>query len=1436
MNNKAVALLFLVIIIMAAGSFWFSKSKEAMADMRDAVAVELSNAVGTDVLIGDIEIASYHSLILHNPVIYDKQGQPAIAGETVTVDFSLWGLLRGGANAAMIREIAVENPHFILRQAANGTWNVEDLFSQSQAAESQFAGKVTLTGGSAEIAAADKEWVLEDIHGSLDFAQKPKTAVKLAASFQGSPLAVEGALSMQGDGGLTFTAASLPLSEFTALAGQSPVVPVEGFAKAVVVNFERHNGGIHFAGEANLENAGADVDGLPVRAANGLVTFTNNKVYLFNHMEVYGQPLAVRGWVAVNASEPVVDLTVASDGFDSSVIEENLPVRMPVRGTMAFNAVVTGTPSAPVIDGEYHLAQGELAGYPLENSSGRLRFADNILTIKEFKGVMLGGTVSASGTINLSAGNYLLHIQGSGIDSSALAERIPDFSGTVSADIMAAGDGSDLTQATVYGTAAVEEGSYRGIPVHNVQTSFYYAGGRLTLDYLNAGLGQGTLTASGTADSAGISINIVGNRVPLGLLAGQFDMPLDGTADFTGTLAGTQSSPVLTATFKAVDGQAFYQPFAEAGGTVTIDSSRVILDGVTLQDGAASHKLAGTIGLAGQRELNLTITSTHARAENLVKLFAPGEKITGNVDNEVTVTGPLDNFTAEGRITLTEGSFRGYLVARGEGTYRRQNGVTTINNFVIHSLNTQVTLSGAITADQQLDFVVSADNLDVGSLHLNLPEPITGRAKFEGKLTGTPASPVFNGLVTADTLAFKGREMKSVVAHIALAGDQIEVPQFSFTEAGGTFNCTGTLNVATGAVHGGIDVEKGDVTLLFHLLDVPVQKVSGRMDGHIRIGGTINHPDVWVTGGISEGKIRNYQFETIDIDVAMQNDVVTVNKFSARQGQGVFAVRGTADLQGALDLEAGGHDIDAGLLTALFDSDVPVTGKLNFGAQITGTYAKPHAAVSLDISGGGVTNATFDSLYGLFIIDSNSIQVDQVYLTKGQYRASAYGTIPLAALTAAGRQQASPADQMDLRVRLDEANLSILPLLTNEVSWATGQTQGEITIGGTLAQPWLSGSISVKDGVVKLARFADPIQKVGLDIQFQGDTIILKSFDGHMGQGQYAMTGSARLEGLSLAEYNAFLTLDKLGINNKYFKGPLTGNLALERVRGRPQVSGKLLFENDMIDIPFIDFAPSDTNIGVDLELVVGNKVRFYNPYMYDIWATGKVKLAGSTRRPDASGGITATRGTVSYLQTQFTVKDASANFIQFASFEPVINLNAEMKLQNTVVKLNVSGPASGMNVNLTSDPAMSQQEILSLLTLRSRYFDKQNGSDTGFGRDELVTLLDAGLQMRFVSEVESAFRKAFGLDDFRVVRDTVWSTTGSSKSSKDSDSVGREVYNVEMSKYITDRLMLKYIVGVDYNQHGAGFRYDFNRRISLTGSYDEVSKGYLGLETRFRF
>lgn len=100
---------------------------------------------------------------------------------------------------------------------------------------------------------------------------------------------------------------------------------------------------------------------------------------------------------------------------------------------------------------------------------------------------------------------------------------------------------------------------------------------------------------------------------------------------------------------------------------------------------------------------------------------------------------------------------------------------------------------------------------------------------------------------------------------------------------------------------------------------------------------------------------------------------------------------------------------------------------------------------------------------------------------------------------------------------------------------------------------------------------------------------------------------------------------------------------------------------------------------------------------------------------------------------------------------------------------------------------------------------------------------------------MESSFRQAFGLDDFRVVRGTLSADGSTDKASYNPDS-RREVYNVEFGKYLTERLKVSYSLGIDHSEYITALQYDIRRNISFTGSYNSRSGYRVGLETRFAF
>lgn len=1438
MRQKAISLVLVAFVIVGlAGAFWFSKSQTALAGMQGRLTDELTRVLGSEVVVGKLEIASLNKIVLYSVTIRDSHGDIVASSPKITAVFDPLALLKGSISTAAVKELALESPGVFLRREPDGRWNIDELLERTRAEDSSFSGKISVQDGAVTIKTPEGQWLLTALSGGLDFGQKPDVLVKLTAAYNGAPGELSGRYSKEGSSGFELKIAGFALDDFKQLIPtQSEIRLSGGKVSNLELTLRRDHGNVTYAGEARFDDVAVDVAAVPVREGRGLVSFTDKGVYFFGTAaKVYDQPILLRGQIKTDTAEPVLNLTVSGDAVDVTAAVPGAPVVGPV----SFTATVAGTFAQPAAYGEARLEQGEIAGYAVHGAVARFGYSGDVLNVSRFDAAVFGGRVSLTGAVDTRKQHFHVEGQGRSLDMATVPQLDGRISGRGDVDVVLDGTGA-FAGADASVTANMGPGTFSGVSFTSLTGGIFRSGEHINVNYLTVGFGQGVLTSRGTIDNGAVNLAVFGQGVPLsGLAAAAPGLILDGLADFEGAVSGTTADPRLAVRVTAYNGQAFYQPFTLAQGRIVASRESLELAEVNVTNGVTRHQARGSVGLTGEHLTDVTIVSSKARAEDIVKLIFPGERLTGNVDNEVRISGPASHLTAEGRVKLTEGSFRGQLVASATGTYRRHDGVTELKDFTVNSLNTEIKLAGTIAADGGLDCNVTAKDIDLAALSSNYPYLVAGRANFSGQLKGTTVNPVFNGEVAADRLRLNHQELQAISGKIAIDGPQIDIPVFGFSLKGGQFSFAGGMNTDSGAIYGSLNAENGSMAALLDMLNVPAQDLDGRLDGQVVVRGTAAKPSIGLTGTLTKGKIKNYPLDTIEVDIALENDVVTVNRFYAKQGSGVLAAKGTAALHGPLNLEIGGRGIDAGLLTAWFDSAIDTKGKLNFAAQVTGSAASPHAAVSLEINGGGVANATFDSLYGLFVLDNDSISVNQLMLIKGPYRASAYGTVPLAALTKQGRAAATAADQMDLKVRLDQANLSILPLLTKEVAWAVGETTGEVTVTGTVAQPLLKGGFTVKKGTVKLAALADPIQNLGVDIQFEGDKISVKTFDGGMGSGSFRLTGDATLRGLTLADYNLLLVLDKPTVNHKYFKGPLNGTLVLSTSGGKPTLSGKMVVENTIVNIPFIpEFKATGLDVGLDLEIDVRNKVRLFNPYMYDLMVEGRVKFAGSTLAPAASGRISAIRGTVSYLRTQFKVDSGSAEFTQFGSLVPVIRLNAETNLENTKVTLAINGPATAMDFRLSSEPAMSQQEILTLLTLRSRYFEKTtapvNPHDTSLGRDQVVGLLDAGMQMRFLTEAEGVFRNAFGLDDFRLVRGTTPSDI--LVPMQDLSPVDQQAYSLSFSKYVNDRLMMTYTAGVDHQGHTVSFRYDLSRRVSFTGMQDEQNRIRLGVETRFHF
>ena len=108
--------------------------------------------------------------------------------------------------------------------------------------------------------------------------------------------------------------------------------------------------------------------------------------------------------------------------------------------------------------------------------------------------------------------------------------------------------------------------------------------------------------------------------------------------------------------------------------------------------------------------------------------------------------------------------------------------------------------------------------------------------------------------------------------------------------------------------------------------------------------------------------------------------------------------------------------------------------------------------------------------------------------------------------------------------------------------------------------------------------------------------------------------------------------------------------------------------------------------------------------------------------------------------------------------------------------------------------------------------------------------LLLAGLQMSVLGEVQNAIRDLLQLDEL------TFSTGTFEKGEKGADKQAIEAYNIQIGKYVTDKVMLRYTQSLSEDMRRYGIRYDFTDRFSAFALRDEKNHNWFGFEARFSF
>ena len=452
---------------------------------------------------------------------------------------------------------------------------------------------MTLSNGSAQL-----DGNKLTVNGTIDFATaSPGLALQLAAagidiaSLAGSKASVSGLLSFQAD--VTGTLAkTLARGVFKLPAGQldaNPLTDGEGsfsYAGEVLTiqnaTLKALGGALAISGTMepqtsryNLKVSGQNVDGaiLTNQGVNGRMSFEatvsgaadassmtasgvfalpsakisdydisnatgsfrkqGNRLDLSNvGVTLSGQRLSVGGSVtlATGGGSPQLNLTISSGGLNANVFNPNSALK----GSIAFQATVTGTPQKNQARGNFQIGSGALGELAFSAASGGFSYVDGVLTLSGGRAQSLGGSLALSGTVVPKTMEYRQQVTGTNIDAAQLTDKDvqgrADFAATIS------GTG-DWDKANGDGNFKMNSGSVKGISFNGLTGNFSKRGRQTEFTNLKFNMLGGLASGTGATEGEYVRLIITPNAVAntaLSILTGKTLQPQDLRIRFRG--------------------------------------------------------------------------------------------------------------------------------------------------------------------------------------------------------------------------------------------------------------------------------------------------------------------------------------------------------------------------------------------------------------------------------------------------------------------------------------------------------------------------------------------------------------------------------------------------------------------------------------------------------------------------------------------------------------------------------------------------------------------------------------------------------------------------------------------------------------------------------------------------------------------------------------
>lgn len=1020
-------------------------------------------------------------------------------------------------------------------------------------------------------------------------------------------------------------------------------------------------------------------------------------------------------------------------GGELSARLENVAALAGRPGIVAGNAQVavevTGSWRDPAASGSISVRNPVVVGRRLPPASGQVGWRRGRLAWSGLQLPVGTGGVSIDGEADFSGGTprYRVVAEARDLDPVRLALFPAGVAGRI--DGLA---GKLHWEGSGVGREAVGSGglgarfairSWPGEPV-TFEVDAALGGGILSVGSFRVATRALEAGGSGSWDpDSGYEGSVSGTFRDVARLVPPADFGIGGSGSFEGQLVVDAGGPRFNGRVRVAGGSLGPVGGIDAGARIAVAAGSVRLDDGALAWPGGHGSVNGTIEIASRR-LDLEAVLTRLPLADAARLLgADPQPFGGTLEARLLVRGTAGAPEIVGEIAAEGLRYRAVTLDAAALSLTYAGSRLGISQLGLRRGTTQLSFRGELRQGEVIDGTFESQAFDLADFAAVPGVELAGslRGRVRGRLDGPQAE----GTVRAARLRVAGFDFKGGEAAVDYRGGTAAVKGWigarenrlrAVLEPGRDWRFESDLELAQFApemVRSGLGALPPGLARVLgraSFLAAGRLQARGRLRDTASVRADLRLDSLWLQA--SGQSLQNIA----PVHISWRDGGLVVEDFRIAGEQYHLDVRGSGSPAAGWDLRASGA-VNLSVFGEYWPEIEDVDGLGDLRLTLAGPWSAPQPEGTLVVREGFVRVRSLpealERLEGRLELQGGILTASGLTGTLG------------GGLFRGGGSYRFADDFLDARVegRLDLALFRGRLPVARELR---GPLDVRLRLLGALAAPVFSGEVEVLDAEMFLKPFPAKITQLRGKVVVGAERLEVRELLGRTGGGTVRLNGTldwARMpvrvdadlvgRGIQLSLAGALkLQGDlRLGLHGDFQDLKLGGEVRVLKARYLREFSERLpKFEPAPAVAGPSTGGPNLSRMALDVKVVAADNVWIANR-MAKIEAAVALAIGGRLGSPVVSGEITGIQGEAYYLARKFRLESGSLRFVPPATV-PVLDLQASTSVGETQILFLMDGPLGKLTYHLTSLPALSQQDLVALLTIGETRSDLERLGD----------------------------------------------------------------------------------------------------------------------------